>query len=176
MSTPDVKTLLILRHAKAETPWGAPDRDRGLTERGGEQARWVGEYLLAQGLVPDGATVSDAVRTRATYAWIASVLGEDAPSAYLDERLYDAQAHSLLAVINETPETVRTLMVVAHQPAVQEAATRLASSESDEAAVWDMASDYPTAGLCVFAVPGDWASLDGRDATLERFVVPPRGR
>lgn len=174
MSRPDVKTLLILRHAKAETPWGAPDRDRGLTERGGEQARWIGEYLLREGLLPDGATVSDALRTRATYAWIASVLGEDAPSSYLDERLYDAPARRLIAVINETPETVRTLILVAHQPAVQEAATQLASADSDEMAVWDMASDYPTAGLCVFTIPGEWASLDGRDATLERFVIPPK--
>lgn len=174
MSSPDTKTLLILRHAKAETPWGAPDRDRGLTARGGEQSRWIGEYLLEQGLLPDGATVSDALRTRASYAWVASVLGEDAPSAYLDERLYDAPAHRLLAVINETPETVRTLIVVAHQPAVQEAATMLASADSAEMAVWDMASNYPTAGLCVFTLAGEWASLDGRDARLERFVVPPR--
>jgi phosphohistidine phosphatase len=169
MNRPDERTLLLLRHAQAEVPWGTADRDRGLTSRGGEQAQAVGHYLAAESLVPDGALVSDARRTRATYAWIASVLGEDAPSAYLDERLYESSAARMIAVINETPSTVRSLIVVGHLPTVQDVAMRLCSADSDEAAVLDMANGYPTAGLCVFKVQGEWAELDGRDARLERF-------
>lgn len=175
MSTPVRHTLLILRHAKAEAPWGTPDRERGLTERGGVQSRWIGDLLARRGeLLPDGALVSDARRTRATYAWVASRLGEDAPSAYLDERLYDAPASRVLASINETPETVSTLIVVAHQPAVQEVVLRLASPDSDAEAIMEASWDYPTAGLAVFEVPGEWATLDGRDAKLLEFLVPPR--
>jgi len=174
MDRSDARTLLVLRHAKAETPWGMPDRERGLTETGHEQARAVGEYLKQHGLVPDGAVVSDARRTRATYAWIASVLGEDAPSAYLDTRLYEAGAAQLISVINETEPAVRTLIVVGHLPAVQDAVLRLASADSSEEAVWEAGSGYPPAGLAVFSVPGEWAELDGRDATLTRFVTPGR--
>jgi phosphohistidine phosphatase len=169
MNRGDERTLFLLRHAKAEAPWDTPDRDRGLTSRGGEQARAVGEFLVDEGLIPDGAVVSDARRTRATYAWIASVLGEDAPSAYLDERLYESSAARMIAVINETPSTVRSLMVVGHLPTVQEAAMRLCSADSDEEAVLEMAGGYPTAGLCVFKVPGEWEELDGRDARLVGF-------
>ncbi|MDR2254913.1 MAG: histidine phosphatase family protein [Arthrobacter sp.] len=175
MSQPARHTLLILRHAKAEAPWGTPDRERGLTERGGAQARWVGELLAARReLLPDGALVSDARRTRATYAWVASRLGEEAPSAYLDERLYDAPVTRVLASINEMPETVSTLVVVAHQPAVQELVLRLASADSAAEAVMEASWDYPTAGLAVLQVPGPWAELDGRDARLTEFLVPPR--
>lgn len=166
------RQLLIIRHAKAEAPWGTPDRDRALTERGVRQARRQGEELARRGLIPDGAVVSDAMRTRGTYAGLASAWGEDAPSAYLDARLYEASAAGLISVINETPETVRRLALVAHQPAVQEAAMRLASVESDEAAVWAMASDFGTADVCVFDVRGEWATLDGRDATLRAFIEP----
>ena len=52
---------------------------------------------------------------------------------------------------------------------------RLAAVDSNEEAVWEMASDYPTAGLCVFEVPGEWDTLDGRDAVLTDFITPPRG-
>jgi len=166
--------LLILRHAKAEAPWDTPDRDRGLTERGGRQSRWIGDRLCGPGLLPDGAVVSDALRTRATYAWLASRLGEDAPSPYLDPRLYEASGSRLISVVNETPETVSTLLVVAHQPAVQEAVLRLASLDSATEALTDVSWDYPTAGLAVFEVPGEWATLDGRDARLVDFLVPPR--
>lgn len=175
MNRSDSRTLLILRHAKAEAPWGTPDHARGLMPRGLEQARWIGEYLREQRLIPDGATISDSHRTRSTYAMLASELGDDAPSAYLDSRLYDAPASRVLSVINETPATVRSLIVVAHQPAVQELAMRLAAVDSNEEAVWEMASDYPTAGLCVFEVPGEWDTLDGRDAVLTDFITPPRG-
>ncbi|MDR7292942.1 MULTISPECIES: histidine phosphatase family protein [Micrococcaceae] len=163
------KTLLIMRHGKAEAPWGQEDRMRQLTEFGCEQARRAGEYVLGQGLVPDAALVSDAVRTRATYAMFSSVLGEDAPSAYLDADLYLTDAVGLIAAINHVPETVSRLIVVGHMPAVQDAAMRLASAESDEQAVMDMAGHYPPASLCVFHFDGVWAELDGRDAALERF-------
>lgn len=167
----DERTLLLLRHAQTEAPWSMPDVERGLTAHGGDQARRVGEYLAESSLLPDAAVVSDARRTRATYAWIASVLGEDAPSAYLDQRLYESSAATMIAVINETPASVRSLMVVGHLPAVQDAAMRLSSAESDEDAVLDMANGYPPAGLCVFKVPGEWEELDGRDARLERFIT-----
>lgn len=173
MDRSDDRTLLILRHARAETPWGTEDRDRGLTKEGHAQARWVGEYLRQQGLGPDGAVVSDARRTRATYAWVAAALGDEAPSAYVDGRLYEASATRLISVLNETEPGVRTLVVVAHQPAVQDTVLRLASADSDEEAVWEAGSGYPTASLAVFSVPGEWTELDGRDARLRAFVSPP---
>ena len=165
------KTLLIMRHGKAEAPWGQEDRMRQLTEFGREQARRAGEYVQAEGLVPHAALVSDAVRTRATYAMFSSALGEDAPSAYLDPSLYLTDAAGLIAAINHVPETVSRLIVVGHMPSVQDAAMRLASIDSDARAVMDMADHYPPASLCVFRFDGVWAELDGRDATLEQFVT-----
>ena len=69
-------------------------------------------------------------------------------------------------------EQVRTLMLVGHMPWVQELGMRLASVDSEEHAVIEMAERYPTLGLMVFEVPGQWASLDGRDAKMTHFVVP----
>lgn len=166
------KTLLILRHAKADWPVGVPDHDRPLAGRGEREAPLAGRWLVDQGLVPESIVCSSAVRTRQACMWVCSELGEKAPTPYLDSRLYEASAARALAVINETEERVRSLLVVGHMPWVQELGMRLASVDSDEEAVMSMAERYPTLGLQVFRVPGDWASLDGRDARMTHFTVP----
>lgn len=166
------KTLIILRHAKADWPVGVPDHDRPLASRGEREAPTAGRWLVEQGIIPESIVTSSAVRTRQTTTWVCSELGEKAPTPYLDERLYDATAAAALAVINETEEQVRTAMVVGHMPWVQELGMRLASVDSDEESVMSMAERYPTLGLQVFRVQGRWAELDGRDARMTHFVVP----
>lgn len=166
------KTLILLRHAKADWPLGVPDHDRPLAGRGHLEAPAAGVWLREHGLVPEMIVCSSAVRTRQTCTWVCSELGEAAPTASLDERLYEAPAARALAVINETEERVRSLLVIGHMPWVQDLGMRLASVDSDEEAVMSMAEHCPTLGLQVFAVPGDWASLDGRDARMTHFAVP----
>ncbi|GAA1667251.1 phosphoglycerate mutase [Citricoccus zhacaiensis] len=166
------KTLILLRHAKSDWPDGVNDHDRPLGGRGNREAPAAGQWLAGQGLYPDMILCSDAVRTRQTCTWVCSELGEKAPTPYLDSRLYEADATRALAVINETEERVRTLMVIGHMPWVQDLGMRIASVDSDEEAVVSMAERYPTLGLQVFKVPGEWASLDGRDARMTHFVVP----
>lgn len=166
------KTLVILRHAKSDWPRGVPDHERPLGGRGNREAPLAGRWLVEHGIYPDMILCSDAVRTRQTCTWVCSELGEKAPTPYLDSRLYDTDGASALAVINETEEQVRTLMVVGHLPWVQDLGMRLASVDSDEEAVVTMAERLPTLGLQVFAVPGEWAALDGRDARMTHFAVP----
>ena len=72
----------------------------------------------------------------------------------------------------QVPETVTSLLVIAHLPGVQDLAMRLASAASDEDAVMEMATRYPTAGLTVMEHALPWAELDGRDARITDFVVP----
>lgn len=165
------KRLVILRHAKAQQTFTGDDHARTLTDRGQRQSREVGRWLHASGHWPEAAVVSDAMRTRQTFVWIADELGEKAVTPYLDDRLYLASSPTMCSVINETPETVQSLLVVAHMPGVQELAMQLASADSDEQAVLSMAEHWPTAGLGIFDVNKPWAQLDGRDAALTDFIT-----
>ena len=171
LTNPDQKRLIVLRHGKAAYP-PLPDHERPLADRGNTEAPVAGRWLIEQDLYPEVILTSDAVRTRQTTTWVINELGDKAPTPYLDSRLYLASASQVLSVINETGEQVRTLMVVGHMPWVQELGMRLASVDSDEKAVLDMAERYPTLGLMVFTIPGEWARLDGRDADMTHFVVP----
>lgn len=164
-----MRRLLILRHAEAGHSFTGDDHSRTLTDRGAAQSREVGRRLLEEGPWPEAAIVSDAMRTRQTFIWMSDELGEKSVTPYLDDRLYLAPSSTMCSVINETPETVETLLIVAHMPGVQELSMGLASSDSDESAVLGMAEHWPTVGLAVFDVPGSWAELDGRDAQLREF-------
>ena len=166
------KTLLVMRHAQAGWSASGDDHDRELTAAGHEQALRMGQWILEQGLRPDQIVCSDAQRTRQTCVWVCERLGEEAPTASLDSRLYGADAARALSVINETEERVGAMLVIGHMPWVQELGLRLLSVESEQSASLEMAEQMPPAGLQVFRVPGVWEELDGRDADLLRFVTP----
>ncbi|MEE1622066.1 SixA phosphatase family protein [Zafaria sp. Z1313] len=172
MSDHHLKRLMLLRHAKSDYPLGVPDHDRPLAGRGDREAPLAGRWMVENGRIPDYIVCSDALRARSTCAWVGSELGEQGPTPYLDSRVYGAGATQLLSIVNETPETVGTLLVIGHLPTVQELAMRLASVESDEDAVMDLATRYPTLGLTVMDIEKPWAELDGRDARVSDFVVP----
>lgn len=172
MSDHHLKRLVLLRHAKSDYPLGVSDHDRPLGARGNREAPAAGAWLREHDVVPDFILTSDALRTRSTCAWVISELGEKAPTPYLDSRVYGASSSRLCAIINETPETVTTLLVIGHQPVLQELAMRLASVDSDEEAVYELAMDYPTLGLTVLETDKDWAEIDGRDMRVRNFVVP----
>lgn len=168
----DERTLILMRHAQADPGWGIPDFDRGLGRQGTADAPVAGAWLRDTGLLPEMVLCSSALRTRQTCTWVSHELGELAPTASLSDRLYEASDAQILAEINATPERVRCLLVICHQPAVQELAMRLAAADSEMEATMELSGGFATAGLAVFRTDRAWAELDGADARLLRFHTP----
>src|SRR4051794_39743100 len=88
------RRLVLLRHAKAETPGDTPDVQRQLTDKGRADATAAGAWLAAEGLRPDLVLCSPAIRTRQTWHGVAMWLGEAdptgaAPDVRYEQRLYD---------------------------------------------------------------------------------------
>ena len=171
MTRHDLKQLVIMRHGEADFPRDVPDHDRPLVPRGAREAAAAGAWL-AEDAPPEMILVSPALRTRQTVTWVCHELGERAPTPQLWDSLYNGSDAQLLAAVNHVPESVRTLLVVAHMPGVLDAVLRLASRDSDQDAMMDAAAGFPTAGTAVLEVAGDWALLDGADARLTRFHAP----
>ena len=69
----DTRTLVLLRHAKAEAAGSdAPDdAERPLTARGHADAAAAGAWLARHGLLPDVVICSPARRTRQTWHGVA---------------------------------------------------------------------------------------------------------
>lgn len=168
MARHDLKHLVIMRHGEADYPLGGLDHDRPLLQAGSRAAAAAGRWLARQ-YTPEMIMVSPALRTRQTVTWVCSELGEKAPTPQLVDELYNAPATTMIAAINHAPETARTLLVVAHMPAVLDTVLHLAARDSDMEAMMEVSGGFPTAGVAVLEVPGEWAALDGGDARLIRF-------
>lgn len=164
------RTLVVMRHAKAEQD-GATDFERRLAERGERDARAAGAWLAAQGIAPDLALVSAAVRTHQTWEAVAQGAGWDAEVATYDESLYAAGPESALDVVREVEESVRALVVVGHNPTMAYLAQLLDDGDGDERASAELVAGYPTSATTVFAVEGDWSDLDEAGARVVAFHV-----
>jgi phosphohistidine phosphatase len=164
--------LLLLRHAKSEKAEpGMRDHERRLNDRGERDAETIGAYLAHHGLIPDLVAVSTSQRTRETWEHVAAKLSAPPPVAF-EERLYNAGAEAILAVVKETKPAVRTLMVIGHNPGLHEAA-RLLIASGDVEARERLNEGLPTTGLAAIDFAGkDWRKLHPHGGRLERFVTP----
>ena len=165
------RLLVLMRHAQAESH-GPSDHERELAGRGRRDARAGGEWLAARGITADAALVSGALRTRETWESVATGAGWDLDAASYDEGLYAAGPESALDLVRETDESVRTLVVIGHNPTVGVLAQQLDSGQGDPEASVAMLGGYPTAATTIFEVAGRWADLDAEGARVVAFHVP----
>jgi phosphohistidine phosphatase len=158
-----MKRLIVVRHAKATHKPGFADPDRPLTGRGRRDAKAAGQWLLDQRLIPDLALCSPSLRTRQTWDRLAAALdaGHDVEVQY-DSRLYLADEDDVLDVIGETPDDVRTLLIVGHNPAMQQVASSL-TGQGD--------LGFPTTAIAV-ADLGSWARLVPGAGSARAFWTP----
>lgn len=162
-----MRTLVLMRHAKSDYPGGVADHDRPLADRGIREAGLAGEWLRANAPQIDAVLCSSAVRTRQTL----ERTGVSAPVSYLD-RLYGASPGDVIDEITKIGEDVATLLVVGHEPTTSHLALGLAGPGSDRGAAEQLARKYPTSAIAVLQVPGPWAGLQLSGAELVSFHVP----
>jgi len=166
-----MKTLLLLRHAKSS--WADPaigDFDRPLAPRGRRAMKLIGGYLEDRKLLPDLVLCSTAKRTHETCDLLAPQLG--GASVRFDKALYLSTPAVLLRLVQAAPLAAGRVMVIAHNPGLQQFAERLAGS-GDEVKLERMHSKFPTAGLAVLTLPiDDWRDVTAAGARLEDFVAP----
>jgi len=158
-----MSTLVLVRHAKAEQ-FGPADHERALTERGLADATAAGEWLAAQGLEPDTALVSTALRTRQTWARLVEAAGWDVEPSF-DSTLYAADPETVLDLLRGLPRGSATVIVVGHNPTM----AYLAQLLDDGASV--MAGEFATGAVAVFSYDGDWADIDEGSCRLTAFHV-----
>ncbi|CAN7553925.1 histidine phosphatase family protein [Phenylobacterium sp. LjRoot225] len=142
--------LILLRHAKAEgeAPSG-DDFDRALAPRGRREAKAMGERLAAMGVRPDVVLVSPALRTRETW----ELLGAALPGA--DVRflpaLYNAEVGVIRQLSEDAGEHGGVVMVVAHNPGLQDLTVRLLREGASPAAYLARAQRaFPPAAVAIF--------------------------
>jgi phosphohistidine phosphatase len=161
------RTLVIMRHAKAEQSETLPDIERALLPRGRDDAEAAGRWLASRDLVPDVVLCSPAVRTRGSWHGVAIGLADSgatvAPTVRYENDLIYGGVNAALDVIRGLPSNVDIALVIGHNPTVSALSTRLDDRTKRAKAA------LQTAGIAVHAVEGTWEDL--RAATLSETYV-----
>lgn len=167
----DKRTLHLLRHAKSS--WDDPgleDRDRPLAPRGRRAGRLLASHIEQHGIGVDLVLCSSALRARQTLELVLPAL-RGAPDVRTEERLYGAGVAGLLSRLRSVDESDRRVLLIGHNPALQDLAERLAG-DGDAAARQALYRKFPTGALATLSVGSTWDSLSGGGAYLQSLVLP----
>ena len=157
------RTLYLLRHAKARAPLpGQPDAARELTGRGRRAAAALGSRFAARGPLPELVVTSPAARAAATAAEWARAAGFPEGRIDRDERIYAARVGTLLALIHELDENLRSVLLVGHDPAFSELAGQLAGRHLA----------LRTCAVAAFSIGCPWAGTSAAAAQLLHIERP----
>ena len=166
-----MRRLMLLRHAKSDWPMGVADLARPLAPRGRAEAPAIGGFMAREALRPHLALVSPAKRTRETWALVSAALAEPPPHK-IDAALYMATAEALIARVRATDAGVQTLLLLGHNPGLEDLARTLAGT-GDAAAKKRLTASFPTSGLAVIDFPSDhWTDVQEQAGTLVLYATP----
>ncbi len=162
--------LHLLRHAKSSWDEGVEDHERPLSKRGDRAARLVGESLPAAISRLDLVLCSSAVRARATLDHVLSGFAPT-PRCLVEDGLYLAGSAQLLKRLRRLDEAVREVMVIGHNPGLQDLALALADPASHGYPRL-AAGKFPTAARVSFAIPAAWSSLGRARYPVVDYATP----
>lgn len=162
-------TLLLMRHAKSDWHAGAGDDfSRPLSARGRRDSPRIGQWLLANDILPARILCSAARRTRETAELLCAASGLDPQIIVSETELYLADPGTLLAAIGRH-RRANPLMLLGHNPGMEDLLRHLASPAQIP---HDRAKLMPTAALAWLEfTPGAAATAHGA-ATLRRLLRP----
>ena len=162
----------MARHAKSDWPVGVADAERPLGRRGVRDAAAAGVWLAAHDARPDLVWCSPARRARQTWDALEGGLGPGVgPEVRFDERVYEAVLGDLLSVLHDTPAASSCVLVVGHNPGVQDLVMALAERGSEDARAL-AAAKFPTSALAVLDLEPAWAEVRTGCGVLSSFAVP----
>lgn len=152
-----MKSLTLFRHAKTEREsTTGRDFDRRLNDRGERDAPRVGDEIRRLGLDYDLVLSSPAARAAET-----AELAGLAPR--YDQRIYDASAGELLAILQEADNEVQRLLMVGHNPGFERLASRMLGASVE----------MPTGSLLEIELPVEqWRDAGAVQGRLVRFLKP----
>ena len=134
-----MKTLLVLRHAKAQKDAPNGDKARVLTERGKRNAATMGHLLPQIAPVLDRVVASDAKRAQQTATIVATGAGF-VGDITTQPAIYGADLDEMVDLVHHLPNGDDCVLLVGHNPVFEELAAALAEPGTPPPSL-------PTAGL-----------------------------
>lgn len=112
-----MKTLLLIRHAKAEQGGIFADFERPLKPRGIDDSTMMANRLKSKGIIPQAIVSSPAMRTLSTaevFSHQLSIPGD----IQINKAIYEASDAALFHIITDLPDKYDFVALVGHNPGI----------------------------------------------------------
>ena len=163
-------TLYLMRHAKSDWHSAAQsDFDRPLNKRGSKDAARMGQWLQQHNVTPSLILASPAQRTRQTVQAVTKALDTKDKDVTYNRDLYLANRATLLKVLHSIPDTTDSVLLVAHNPGMDELVEWLSPEPPPLSGSGKLMT---TAALAIFEVSGPWAKMKRGGVALQQLLRP----
>ena len=168
-----MKTLGLFRHAKSDwTDARARDFDRPLSARGVLGARLMGQHIKAAGYPFARVIASPAVRVSETIELAGEAWGRSFAIEW-DRRIYLASSQTLIELLRELPDSLRSVLLVGHNPGTEDVIFDLVPDDGSSPLREEVEIKFPTATFAVLQLPIErWADLAEGTAALIELTRP----
>jgi phosphohistidine phosphatase len=157
------RQLFLMRHAKSS--WNnanLSDHDRPLNGRGRKAAPEMAEWLESNGYIPELVRCSTATRALETAELVIGFFSNKIELEVLGG-LYHAPPETLRVVAGQSPREITRLMLVAHNPGLNELVNQYA----------DRDTLFPTAAIaCLEGDSETWGTFFAAGPKLRFLMVP----
>jgi len=167
------RVLIVMRHAKSAWPMGVRDFDRPLGARGKRNAPDSGRWIAKLPAEPETVVISPAKRTRLTWQLVEPELASRPVAVDFRPALYAATWWDLLDVVRATSADTQRLMLLGHNPSVEDLVTELAGS-GESRAMRQLRTKFPTSAVAVLTADLAWRDWGSNCARLQDLFIPSR--
>lgn len=127
----------------------------------------MAHYLHQHRVTPALVLCSSATRATQTLDRLAPALGGS--EVRVEPGLYHASGEDLLARLREVPGQTGSVMLIGHNPALEDLACELAGSGAE---LERLQAKFPTGALATIRFRGRWRDLEPGKGQLVGFVTP----
>ena len=143
--------LYIMRHAKSD--WSGPqtsDFERPINKRGTKNAMRIGEWMNENNHIPQKIISSPALRAKETIELVTEQISKfNLEDLTYEDELYLAGFTQLIEFINTYKDKVQSLMLVGHNPGIENLVNYLCDKSGDKKTI------VTTANLFIFKFSSD---------------------
>jgi phosphohistidine phosphatase len=144
------RQLILIRHTKSSHDnLLLSDFERPIRKDRAADAENIAKHLAKFNIQPDLVICSPAKRTKQTAEIVCPILGYATSQIEWNESIYESSEEDLLFAIQSTDATIKTLIIIGHNPAMTYLANRFSKN--------DFIANVPTSGVVGFSFQSkDW--------------------
>ncbi|HET8866214.1 MAG TPA: histidine phosphatase family protein [Gracilimonas sp.] len=163
-----MKQILLMRHAKSS--WEHPDLkdfDRPLADRGLHDAPMMGKFMRDSKHKPGWVISSPAQRAKETTMLSMEAAQVNEENISWSEDLYFGSVKDYVAAIQSASDEYERVLLVGHNPLMEQTAGILAGAEQK------VALRMPTAALvCLESFAGSWKNISPDTCQIKWMMIP----